>query len=116
MTKAYLVNAIFSGFREETVGVCPTAELASLLSNEVRSLWDLDDCEISSDKFDEMAAAVSWSGQGIEPFLEHYPEYSVSDIERAVKYYTTCPFLGCITREVDQYVSYDDIKNYGTDD
>ena len=110
-----LVCAVYHGFLEEAVGVVPTVDLAEALVAKIKELWNLEDCEITSDKFEEMAEAISWDGDGIEPFLDNFPEYSVSDIERAVKYYPSCRFLGCVIRKVEHFTCYDDILNYGTD-
>lgn len=114
MIKVFLVSEVLTGFREKVVGICPTTDLAEQLATKVRNSWDLEDCEITTERFSEMVQEISWES-GIEPFIEHFPEYSVSDIERAVKYYTTCPFLGCIVREIDHFMCYDDILNYGID-
>lgn len=112
----YLVSALYYGVPEaQVVGITPTAKLADALVARVKELHDLKDSDITIDKFREMEESISWKDD-ISALFNNYPEYSVSDIERAVKYYSTCQFIGCVIMEgVDIFTCNDDILNYGTD-
>ena len=85
MNKVYIVKEVHDYKTEYLIGVCPNRELAEKLKNQNENLWDLEDCEITSEMWDEMLVQAYSKGilekQSLEEIMiETYPEYSVSDI------------------------------------
>ena len=118
MNKVYIVKEVHDYKTEYLIGVCPNRELAEKLKNQNENLWDLEDCEITSEMWDEMLVQAYSKGilekQSLEEIMiETYPEYSVSDIMRAYKTYMNRSYVGTIIEEINLYTSDSDITLYG---
>ena len=104
MTKAYLVKEIHDYERFFIIGVC-----------------HLEDCEITSKRWDEMLMNVYAAGLPSkkdcsieEMMIEAYPEYSVSDITRACGEYMNRSYVSTVIEEINLFENENDIINYGT--
>lgn len=121
MTKAYLVKEIYDYENFFIIGVCHSRELAEILRQKNETLWDLEGCEITSERWDEMLKNVYATGLPDEDcnieemMIEAYPEYSVSDITRAYGEYMTRSHVSTVIEEINLYESNSDIASYGID-
>lgn len=120
MTKAYLVKEIHDYEKFFIIGVCHSRELAEILRQKNEAFWDLEDCEITSERWDEMLMHIY--SQGIpngksleEAMIEVYPEYPVSDITRACGEYMNRSYVSTVIEEINLYESDSDIASYGID-
>lgn len=120
MTKAYLVKEIHDYKKFFIIGVCHSRELAEILRQKNEAFWDLEDCEITSERWDEMLMHIY--SQGIpngksleEAMIEAYPEYPVSDITRACGEYINRSYVSTVIEEINLYESDSDIASYGID-
>lgn len=120
MTKAYLVKEIHYYEKFFIIGVCHSRELAEILRQKNEAFWDLEDCEITSERWDEMLMHIY--SQGIpngksleEAMIEAYPEYPVSDITRACGEYMNRSYVSTVIEEINLYESDSDIASYGID-
>lgn len=120
MTKAYLVKEIHDYEKFFIIGVCHSRELAEILCQKNEAFWDLEDCEITSERWDEMLMYIY--SQGIpngksleETMIEAYPEYPVSDITRACGEYMNRSYVSTVIEEINLYESDSDIASYGID-
>ena len=120
MTKAYLVKEIHDYEKFFIIGVCHSRELAEILRQKNEAFWDLEDCEITSERWDEMLMYIY--SQGIpngksleEAMIEAYPEYPVSDITRACGVYMNRSYVSTVIEEINLYESDSDIASYGID-
>ena len=120
MTKAYLVKEIHDYEKFFIIGVCHSRELAEILRQKNEAFWDLEDCEITSERWDEMLMHIY--SQGIpngksleEAMIEAYPEYPVSDITRACGEYMNRSYVNTVIEEINLYESDSDIVSYGID-
>lgn len=120
MTKAYLVKEIHDYEKFFIIGVCHSRELAEILRQKNEAFWDLEDCEITSERWDEMLMHIY--SQGIpngksleEAMIEAYPEYPVSDITRACGEYINRSYVSTVIEEINLYESDSDIASYGID-
>ena len=118
MTKAYLVEEIHDYEKFFIIGVCHSRELAEILRQKNEAFWDLEDCEITSERWDEMLMYIY--SQGIpngksleEAMIEAYPEYPVSDITRACGEYMNRSYVSTVIEEINLYESDSDIASYG---
>lgn len=120
MNKVYIVKEVLETGEIYVVGVCPTLELAQKLKQKNENLWELEDCEISFQTWVQMQEEY-WSvySQDQRPFvdemIERHPEYSVSDIERADREFSTYSYLGTFVEEINLYTNDSDIALYGID-
>lgn len=119
MTKIYLVKEV-QGSERFAIGACPTLELAKRLVQENENIWNLEDCEITFSKWSEMEARVYGEGlynypDIVEKLIELYPEYPVSDIEKAYAEYSSIPYVGTEIEEITLYNDEPDIIKYGID-
>lgn len=117
MTKAYLVKEIHDYEKFFIIGVCHSRELAEILRQKNEAFWDLEDCEITSERWDEMLMHIY--SQGIpngksleEAMIEAYPEYPVSDITRACGEYMNRSYVSTVIEEINLYESDSDIASY----
>lgn len=117
MTKAYLVKEIHDYEKFFIIGVCHSRELAEILRQKNEAFWDLEDCEITSERWDEMLMYIY--SQGIsngksleEAMIEAYPEYPVSDITRACGEYMNRSYVSTVIEEINLYESDSDIASY----
>ena len=120
MTKAYLVKEIHDYEKFFIIGVGHSRELAERLRQKNEAFWDLEDCEITSERWDEMLMHIY--SQGIpngksleEAMIEAYPEYPVSDITRACGEYMNRSYVSTVIEEINLYESDSDIASYGID-
>lgn len=120
MTKAYLVKEIHDYEKFFIIGVCHSRELAEILRQKNEAFWDLEDCEITSERWDEML--MHMYSQGVpdgksleEAMIEAYPEYSVSDITRSCGEYMNRSYVSTVIEEINLYESNSDIASYGLD-
>lgn len=120
MTKAYLVKEIYDYEKFFIIGVCHSRELAEILRQKNEAFWDLEDCEITSERWDEMLMHIY--SQGIpngksleEAMIEAYPEYPVSDITRACGEYMNRSYVSTVIEEINLYESDSDIASYEID-
>ena len=120
MTKAYLVKEIHDYEKFFIIGVCHSRKLAEILRQKNEAFWDLEDCEITSERWDEMLMHIY--SQGIpngksleEAMIEAYPEYPVSDITRACGEYMNRSYVSTVIEEINLYESDSDIASYGID-
>ena len=112
MTKAYLVKEIHDYEKFFIIGVCHSRELAEILRQKNETFWDLEDCEITSERWDEMLMNVYATGL---PSKKAYPEYPVSDITRACGEYMNRSYVSTVIEEINLYESDSDIASYGID-
>lgn len=117
MTKAYLVKEIHDYEKFFIIGVCHSRELAEILRQKNEAFLDLEDCEITSERWDEMLMHIY--SQGIpngksleEAMIEAYPEYPVSDITRACGEYMNRSYVSTVIEEINLYESDSDIASY----
>ena len=122
MTKAYLVKEIHDYEKFFIIGVCHSRELAEILRQKNETFWDLEDCEITSERWDEMLMNVYATGLPSkkdcsieEMMIEAYPEYPVSDITRACGEYMSRSYVSTVIEEINLYESDSDIASYGID-
>ena len=120
MTKMYLVKEVHDYEKFFIIGVCPSRELAEILRQKNEVFWDLEDCEITSERWDEMLMHIY--SQGIpngksleEAMIEAYPEYPVSDITRSCGEYMNRSYVSTVIEEINLYESNSDIASYGID-
>lgn len=120
MTKAYLVKEIHDYEKFFIIGVCHSRELAEILRQKNEAFWDLEDCEITSERWDEMLMHIYSqgipNGKSLEKaMIEAYPEYPVSDITRACGEYMNRSYVSTVIEEINLYESDSDIASYGID-
>lgn len=119
MNKIYVVSEVQDWSTSFVIGVCPTLELANKLKEENERIWDLEDCEITAEKFDEMLSALAKADESIEDPLEvliaAFPEYPVSDIEKALYGYSHRSYIETRIDEVPLLTNNTDITLYGID-
>ena len=120
MTKAYLVKEIHDYEKFFIIGVCHSRELAEILRQKNEAFWDLEDCEITSERWDEMLMHIYSQGMPNgksleEAMIEAYPEYHVSDITRACGEYMNRSYVNTVIEEINLYESDSDIASYGID-
>lgn len=118
MNKMYLVKEVYDYEKSLIVGVCPNRKLAEMLKQKNENFWNLKDCEITSERWDEMLMHVYCKGTPNEQSLEEamietYPEYSVSDIARSYKEYMNRSYTGTVIEEINLYANNSDIALYG---
>ena len=118
MNKVYIVKEVHD-YKKHLIGVCPNRELAEKLKNQNEKLWDIEDCEITSEMWNEMLSQV-YNNKGIptgqsleEIMIETYPEYSVSDITKACVIYMNRSYVNTTIEEINLYTSDSDIILYG---
>lgn len=116
MTKAYLVKEIHDYEKFFIIGVCHSRELAETLRQKNENFWNLEDCEITSERWDEMLMNVYATGLPSKKdcSIEAYPEYSVSDITRACGEYMNRSYVSTVIEEINLFENENDIINYGT--
>lgn len=117
MTKIYIVKEV-QALDRFIVGACPTLELAKKLAQENENIWNLEDCEITFSMWSEMESRVYGEGiynypDMVEKLVELYPEYPVSDIEKAYAEYSSIPYIGTEIEEITLYNNESDIMQYG---
>lgn len=115
MTKrVYLVKELH-GAQTTIIGVCASRELATLLCQKSISHWDLEGCEITKEMFDQMLmqtnADYDFSTDILENLILKFPEYSVSDIEKAYGEYTHQSYTDTVIEEVDFFDSITNVEN-----
>lgn len=114
--KVYLVEELYSGASPHLIGVCSTIGLAKLLKQRSDNRWDLEDSEITMQKFSEMICTVKQipnsSKSILERLIETYPEYSITDIEKVYEEYKNSPYITTLVSEVDFFDTNDDVLNY----
>lgn len=122
MNKVYVVVEYGGHYKEDEwetiVGVCPTMELADALKNKIECIHKDNDCNISSEEWEDMWDIYYESGRNIEDdsilnaMVELFPEYSVSDIEKAIELYDGYDdYVGVQIREVDMYTQMSEIES-----
>lgn len=120
MNKVYLVKEVHDYEKFFIIGVCTNRELAEMLRQKNENFWNLEDCEITSERWDEMLMHMYSKGipseQSLEEaMIETYPEYSVSDITRSCGEYMNRSYVSTVIEEVDLYALDSDIALYGID-
>ena len=118
MNKMYLVKEVHDYEKFFIIGVCPSRELAELLRQKNEDFWNLEDCEITSERWDEMLMHMYSKGipdgQSLEEaMIETYPEYSVSDITRSCGEYMNRSYVSTVIEEINLYALDSDIALYG---
>lgn len=118
MNKMYLVKEVHNSKTEVIIGVCPTRELAEMLRQKNENFWCLENCEITSDIWNNMLEHVYSKGISEERSLEEvmietYPEYSVSDITRSCGTYKNRTYVNTVIEEINLYSLNSDIALYG---
>lgn len=116
----YLVKEVHDYDKSFMIGVCPSRELAETLRQKNENFWNLEDCEITSERWDEMLMHIYSKGipdeQSLEEaMIETYPEYSVSDITRSCGEYMNRSYAGTVIEEINLYALDSDIESYGID-
>lgn len=110
MSKVYIVKRIIEFQQEEVVGVCSTTSVAEILIQKVKSSFDLEDNEISRDRFFQMLSELNGSFTNLSrKMIEHFPEYSINNIDRAIDYYKEP--MKIWYEEVDLYNNEQDVLN-----
>lgn len=116
MNKMYLVKEVHDYEKFSIIGVCLNRELAEMLRQKNENFWNLEDCEITSERWDEMLMYMYSKsipdGQSLEEaMIEEYPEYSVSDITKACKVYTNRTYVSTVIEEINLFTLNSDIWN-----
>lgn len=118
MNKIYLVKEVHDYEKFFIIGVCHDRELAEKLRQKNEDFWNLEDCEITSERWDEMLiqtyARGVLEGKSLEEaMIEAYPEYSVSDITRSLSEYMNRSYVSTIIEDVNLFTTDSDIDSYG---
>lgn len=116
----YLVKEVHDYDRFSVIGVCPNRELAEMLRQKNENFWDLEDCEITAERWDEMLMYIHCRDiperlSLEEAMIETFPEYSVSDITRSCSEYMNRSYVGTVIEEINLYALDSDIALYGID-
>lgn len=110
MTKAYIIKEIHDSSEDTSIiGVSLTRDVAEIVAQKNRNKWNLPDCEITLEKYNEMMDNYWQHFSEIkgkdyrECLYTLYPEYSISDIDNAVHEYEYISYCGTIVEEVPLY-------------
>lgn len=119
MIKGYIVKEVYRHYGESTLGFCPTIELARMLKQRSENLYDLKDSEITSTIWEKMIDAYEKNPDNAlrpltEVLFELFPEYPITDIEKACNYYENREYLYTYVEGVDIFANESDIILYGT--
>lgn len=117
MNKVYIVKEIQDYDTSYVIGVCPSLDLANKLKQENDRRWDIEDCEITAEMWDRMLRSLvgtdSEDKSELELLIEMYPEYPVSDIEKAMYEYSHRRYVATEVEEVNLFTNDTDIILYG---
>lgn len=110
MTKAYIVKEVHDSSEDTSIiGVCLTRDIAEEVARRNEDKWNLPDCEITFEKYNEMITNYWQHFREIkgrdyrEGLYTLYPEYSISDIDTAVHEYEYISYCGTTVEEVPLY-------------
>ena len=119
MSKVYIIKEVYRHYGEQNIGICPDIELAGILKQRSENIHDLKDSEITSEIWSNMIEAYEEKLDNAlrplcEVLYELFPEYSVTDIEKAYSHYEHGEYLYTYIEEIDMFTNESDIMLYGT--